>query len=40
MQLSRFFVNKEGHRRAPIALARNNPVGAAFDHGFQTRTTP
>ena len=40
MQFARFFVDEEGHRRAPIALARNDPVGAAFDHGFQARTTP
>ena len=40
MQLARFFVDEEGHRRAPIALARNDPVGAAFDHGFEARATP
>ena len=40
MQLARFFVDKEGHRRAPVALARNDPVGAAFNHGFEARATP
>ena len=40
MQLARFFVDEEGHRRAPVALARNDPVGAAFDHGFEACATP
>ena len=40
MQLACFFVDEKGHRRAPIALARNHPVRTAFNHGFQTRTTP
>ena len=40
MQFTGLFVNKEGHRRAPVALARNHPVRTAFNHGFQTRTTP
>ena len=40
MQLAAFFMGKEGHRRAPVALAGNHPVGAAFDHRLQTGATP
>jgi len=33
-------VYEEWHRYAPVALAGYAPVGAVFDHGFQSRTSP
>ena len=40
MQFARFFVHKERHRRTPKTLAGNHPIGAAFNHGLQTRPAP
>ena len=40
MQCAGFLVGEEGHRHAPVALARDAPVGAVPDHRLQPRATP
>ena len=40
VQLARFLVQEEGHRHAPLALARQRPVRTVGDHGVQPRLAP
>ena len=40
MQVARFLVHDEGHRHAPLALARQGPVGTVGDHAVQARLAP
>ena len=40
MQLARLPVDEERHRHAPLALARQRPVGAVGDHSVQARLPP
>jgi hypothetical protein len=40
VQLAGFLVEEEGDRHAPVALARDAPVGAVGDHGVQARLAP
>ena len=40
MQLAAFLVQEEGHRHAPVALARERPVRAVGDHAVQARLAP
>ncbi len=40
MQFAGFLVGEEGHRHAPVALARDAPVGTVLDHRLQPRAAP
>ena len=40
VQLAAFLVDEEGHRHAPVTLARHAPVRAVADHGFQAGAAP
>ena len=40
MQLPRFLVHEEGNRDTPGTLARDTPVGTAFDHALDARLPP
>jgi hypothetical protein len=40
MQLAGFLVQEEGHRHAPLALARQGPVRTVGDHAVQARLAP
>jgi hypothetical protein len=40
MRLAAFLVQEEGDRHAPVALARNAPVGPVGDHRVQARLAP
>ena len=40
MQVARFLVHDESHRHAPLALARQGPVGTVGDHAVQARLAP
>ena len=40
MQLAAFLVQEERDRHAPVALARNAPVGAGLHHAFETGAAP
>ena len=40
MQRAGFFVDEKGHGHAPLALARQGPVGAVGDHAVQARLAP
>ena len=40
MQFAGFAVQEEGDRHAPVALARDAPVGTVGDHRVQARLAP
>ena len=40
MQRPRFLMQEEGDRYAPVALARDAPVGTGLDHRFQSGAAP
>jgi hypothetical protein len=40
VRLVRIAIEEEGQRRAPVALARERPVGSVLDHGDQARASP
>jgi hypothetical protein len=40
MQLVRFAMHEQRHRRAPVTLPGHAPVGTVVDHAFQARASP